>query len=479
MNVQAVRLRNFRGFRSATLPLRPLTILLGPNSAGKSAWGHAMAAMAHAHALYPSGDRLTLTANPTEAEEWPIDLGLLSDLRSTGTSDRVFVGLQTSEGWVDFGFGAPGLFDGSLRISQLGFPIGATASTTVPTTIDVNSTVATQSIPISAALEAPNAVSGGLRVRRRNEVEWQDLDTGDVVTVDLQGLQLIGVRHRFGGTSLSIASLASRDVAELLDRVTYLRASRQRPLRGYRRTDFVRQEIGYGGEGVASVLLKRGTQDIEWAIPPNADADSPEQVRLNAPWERHQGTVSQALAWWLSYLGIAQSITPIRSPRSDSELQLRASVHDGESRDITEVGFGVSQVVPVITAGLTEPENGLFIVDLPEAHLHPRPQAALADFFCSLAMAGRNVIVETHSEMFFHQLRLRHELSDELAKKIAVYFIDAPSANECSLPRLVGMNSIEELRWPVGFLQEGWEIETRISAAREAKKRSVREGRSA
>src|ERR1700752_2376761 len=105
MSIRGVRFRDFRGFQDASLDLKPLTVLLGPNSAGKSAWGHALSAMAHAHYLHPSGERITLSADPREADQWPIDLGLLSDLRTHTGKSRVVIGLQTSEGWVDFGFG--------------------------------------------------------------------------------------------------------------------------------------------------------------------------------------------------------------------------------------------------------------------------------------------------------------------------------------------------------------------------------------
>jgi predicted ATPase len=121
--------------------------------------------------------------------------------------------------------------------------------------------------------------------------------------------------------------------------------------------------------------------------------------------------------------------------------------------------------------GLTQPEESLFIVDLPEAHLHPRPQAELADFFCSLALSKRSVIVETHSEMFFHRLRLWAALNQELANKIAVYFVDPPNPNNiCVEPRPVGLAFQDELTWPKGFLQEAWEMESQIKAAREARR---------
>jgi predicted ATPase len=113
----------------------------------------------------------------------------------------------------------------------------------------------------------------------------------------------------------------------------------------------------------------------------------------------------------------------------------------------------------------------VFVVDLPEGHLHPRPQAALADFFCALALSGRRCLVETHSEMFFHRLRLRAAMSAELAQRTAIYFIEPPDEQGlCCDPRLISLEEGKNYTWPADFLLEGWELETQIEAAWEARR---------
>src|SRR5207244_653105 len=100
------RLRNFRGFTSAALELKPLTVLVGPNSAGKSSFGHALAAMAHAQWAHSGSTQATLSPiNIAAAEQWPIDLGGYHDLRTDGINDRVYIELVTSEGEISYGFG--------------------------------------------------------------------------------------------------------------------------------------------------------------------------------------------------------------------------------------------------------------------------------------------------------------------------------------------------------------------------------------
>src|ERR1700722_12142408 len=105
MNVTGIRLRNFRGFKNAGIALKPLTVLLGPNSAGKSSFGHALAAMAHSQWLHAGSTQATLTPIARKADEWPVNLGCYSDLCTAGESDRVYVELAMRKGAIQYGFG--------------------------------------------------------------------------------------------------------------------------------------------------------------------------------------------------------------------------------------------------------------------------------------------------------------------------------------------------------------------------------------
>ena len=124
MNIKAIRLTNFRGFRDARIELKPLTVLLGPNSAGKSSFGQALAAMAHVHRSNRSTPQASLTPPKTrEKDNWPVDLGLTDDLRMVGTEGAVRIGLETSGGLVELGFG--GLPDSQkLLLSYVLHPSG-------------------------------------------------------------------------------------------------------------------------------------------------------------------------------------------------------------------------------------------------------------------------------------------------------------------------------------------------------------------
>jgi predicted ATPase len=88
---------------------------------------------------------------------------------------------------------------------------------------------------------------------------------------------------------------------------------------------------------------------------------------------------------------------------NETQLELRVGRVPGNSMDtvnIADVGFGVSQVLPVVVALLVAQPGQLVYIEQPEIHLHPRAQIALAEIFAEAINRGVQVVVETHSELF-------------------------------------------------------------------------------
>lgn len=82
--------------------------------------------------------------------------------------------------------------------------------------------------------------------------------------------------------------------------------------------------------------------------------------------------------------------------------------------NIVDVGFGVSQILPIITQGLNMQKEETFILEQPEIHLHPKMQMKMADFILSLALSEKNVIAETHSDHIINRLCRRIMENEEL-----------------------------------------------------------------
>ena len=78
----------------------------------------------------------------------------------------------------------------------------------------------------------------------------------------------------------------------------------------------------------------------------------------------------------------------------------------GPRRNLMDVGFGVSQVLPVLAALFRVDRSPMFLLQQPELHLHPSAQAALGSLFCRTAETERQLIIETHSEYIVDRVRM-------------------------------------------------------------------------
>lgn len=73
----------------------------------------------------------------------------------------------------------------------------------------------------------------------------------------------------------------------------------------------------------------------------------------------------------------------------------------------TNVGFGISYVLPIVVNGLIAKPNTHFIIENPEAHLHPYGQSKIAMFLAHVAASSVQVTIETHSEHIINSIRLQ------------------------------------------------------------------------
>ena len=78
----------------------------------------------------------------------------------------------------------------------------------------------------------------------------------------------------------------------------------------------------------------------------------------------------------------------------------------GPKRNLMDVGFGISQVLPTLAALFRADGPPMLLLQQPELHLHPSAQAALGSLFCETASAGRQLIIETHSDYILDRIRL-------------------------------------------------------------------------
>jgi hypothetical protein len=121
--------------------------------------------------------------------------------------------------------------------------------------------------------------------------------------------------------------------------------------------------------------------------------------------------LNEATSFWIRHLKLAENLNvrDIAKRLNLFELDVTGA-HRATKSNLVDVGFGISQVLPVIVQGLLMRPGGIYLVQQPEIHLHPDAQAGLADFFIYLASYGVITVVETHSEYLL--LRLRRRLAE-------------------------------------------------------------------
>lgn len=104
----------------------------------------------------------------------------------------------------------------------------------------------------------------------------------------------------------------------------------------------------------------------------------------------------------------------------------------GQSAKITNVGYGVSQVLPIIVELFEEHKRSAYMIQQPEIHLHPRAQAALGDVLFNLTvLEKKQFIVETHSDFIIDRFRMnyRKKRQKEKPESQIIYFENSSDGN--------------------------------------------------
>ncbi len=102
------------------------------------------------------------------------------------------------------------------------------------------------------------------------------------------------------------------------------------------------------------------------------------------------------------------TVKPLAKRGGPFQLQVRRfdKRTKGPHRNLIDVGYGVSQVLPIVTELLRQDAPTMFLLQQPEVHLHPSAQAALGSLFCRTASWGRQLVVETHSDHLLDRVRM-------------------------------------------------------------------------
>lgn len=229
------------------------------------------------------------------------------------------------------------------------------------------------------------------------------------------------------------------------DSVYYLSADRLGP----RKTMPYRLE----GNEVGTPLGGRG-QHVLWFLGQHERYRVPPALRR--PGMPRTTLLDQANAWLaLVSPGIeltVKALTEADIAVASYSFEQRGDVRTKRFRP-TNVGFGVSYVLPIVVALLAAKNDDLVILENPEAHLHPAGQTGIAELASMAAADGRQVILETHSDHVLDGVRLAVAEDIVNAEDVAIYFFARDDASvHVKSPELRPDGSLDS--WPDGFFDQ-------------------------
>jgi hypothetical protein len=234
----------------------------------------------------------------------------------------------------------------------------------------------------------------------------------------------------------------------MLRSITYLGPLREPPQRIYSWSGDTPEDVGQKGQFAIPAILAAANEDRKLNRK-RGRGRRPEQRLIN---------FAEFIAGWMKDIGVIDQfiVKPVAAGRKEYEVLIKIHTRGPEVK-ITDVGFGVSQVLPALVQAFYCPPNSTVWMEQPEIHLHPQVQAELADVFISAIQAGENgearntqLIIESHSEHFLTRLQRRIAEGVISADDVSIYFAKR-TINSTELEKLCVNNDGDIENWPENF----------------------------
>lgn len=227
-------------------------------------------------------------------------------------------------------------------------------------------------------------------------------------TCYFRGMQLVSLYKdslsKASTSALPVLYTVFRVLAAELNRIYIIGPIREAPLRHYMSLDMY-SEIGVKGENTAQYLGQYGNAQIDCFLPEDSRMQSIALIDAVEKWADHMGIERPSIV------------------STDVPGAKLTQIMIGE-QNLADVGFGVSQVLPILVEGLTMQSGNTLMLEQPEIHLHPKMQMEIADFLVKMAEHGKNLIVETHSDHIINRIVKRALENHEFLEKVKIYFLE-------------------------------------------------------
>ncbi len=244
---------------------------------------------------------------------------------------------------------------------------------------------------------------------------------------------------------------------KLFDHVYPLGPTRVHPQRLYHWEGTDPDSVGQSGEDMIASLL-------------NARVD-----QKTTSYEGQRVPIEERISWWLREMDLAYSFSIKRtSTGTDRDYDvLIQKGPDGAKVTLADMGYGLSQFLPVLVHCYYAPEGSTLILEQPGIHLHPKVQSQLADLLIEV-IRERNlqILIESHSEHLLNRLQRRVAEEKIAADQTALYFC-RNEAGVSTIERLEMDEFGNIVNWPENFFgDEMGDLFAMTEAQRERQKRA-------
>lgn len=199
---------------------------------------------------------------------------------------------------------------------------------------------------------------------------------------------------------------------KLFNSIFYLGPLRTKAERLYTWSGITPESVGFAGENtVAAILAARDR-------------------KISLGYRKQVKPLEEIIALKLTEMSLIEDfrVNPISEQRQEYEVKVRTK-GSKDWVDLPDVGFGISQVLPVLVQCFYAPAGSIILMEQPEIHLHPNAQSALADVMIDVINSRENgadrniqIVIETHSEHFLRRLQRRIAEDSVPQEKVSAYF---------------------------------------------------------
>jgi predicted ATPase len=401
--LKSLTLENFRAFRRADIPLSVLNIFVGPNNSGKSSIISAISLIAQN--LRPLSQQYSLALNGPHTQ-----LGTFYDVvHGHSAKSTLTIGLSVD----DFSYSYTFRYRPARREIEL-----------------VKATISDKELELSYQRTKGRVV----RLKSLSDGEFLTLGnarpraTGLTFFMPIQFSQEGKPTKHYTNQQrarrfINRSNIAMNDSFRFFDSIGAFRVA---PERTYYYSGEAYANIGRNGENSAQIL-----------------ASSSSRQRTN---------ILSRVSQWFSESGIAKDVRV--KPLTKRHFEVLIEDATGSSNNITDSGFGCSQVLPVLVGGLqisSRGRRGMYVVQEPEIHLHPTAAAQLGTFFVDLAKKGIQCFVETHSENIVLRTARMVASGEIKADDVKVYWVSGNEGEHKLTDLKLRNDGTFEKKWPEGF----------------------------